>query len=69
MVGLKSGHLGEPEIGYARQNFALARNAIGQDAIKGGYAVGSDEQKPVTQVKYLAHFAAFEFAEPGQLKL
>ncbi len=59
----------EPEIGNLRQHLALARDAVGHDAIKGGNAVGGDEQEVFAQIEDFADFAGFEFIESGQVQL
>ena len=68
MVRLPRGHLREPEMRDLRQDFALTRYAIGQDAVEGGNAVGGDKQEAVAQIENLPDFAAFEFADAGQIQ-
>ena len=69
MVGHQVFGLVEPKIGYLRQHFAFARDAVGHDAIKGGDAIGRDEQQARAQIEILADFAALEFFDTGQFLL
>ena len=69
MVGLKRSELFEPKIGELREDLALARDAVGHDAVEGGDAVGGYEKQPVgVQAVHIADLAAgvkFQFREVG----
>ena len=69
VIGLEGFRLCEPEVGDLGQHFAFARDAVGHDDVKGGDAVGGDEEQAVAQVEDLAHFAALELAHAGQIEL
>jgi len=69
MVGLKPGRLFKPKMGNLGEHLAFARDAVGHNAIKGGYSVRSDKQQAVAKVKDLAHFAALHFFEAGQIQI
>ena len=69
MVGLETSGLREPEIGNLREDLAFARDAVGHDAIERRDAVGGDEEEAVAEVKDFADFAAFDFADAGQVEL
>ena len=47
-----------PEEGHLREHLALARNASGQDAVKGGDAIRGDNEEVFAEIKNLADFAA-----------
>jgi len=51
------------------EHLALARNAVGHHAVKGGDAVRGGEEQPVAEIKHFANLAAFEFADAGQIEL
>ena len=69
MVRLKRRHAVEPEIRNLRQHLALARDAVGHDAVEGGDAVAGHEKQPVAQVEDFADLAAFDFADARQFQL
>ena len=68
MIGLERRGLREPEIGNLFEDFALARNAVGHDAIKGRNPVRGDKEQAVAEIKYFPDLAAFQFAEAGEIE-
>ena len=65
VVGDDALGLVEPEMGNLREHLALARNAVGHDAIEGGDAVGGYQQQAVAEIKHFADLAAFDFRDAG----
>src|SRR5689334_3206702 len=56
-------------MGKLRKHLALARDAVGHDAIERGNAIRCDEQEGVAEVKDLADLAALELLDAGQVEL
>src|SRR5215831_2372782 len=51
--------LGEPELRECRQHFSFARNRCRRNTIKGGNAIGGDNQKSIcVDFVNVTHFAA-----------
>src|SRR6185369_14798696 len=69
MIGLEAGGLGEPEIGDLGQHFAFARDAVGHDDVKGGDAVGGDEEEAVSEIEDFADLAALKFSDSWNIDL
>ena len=65
MVGLEPRGLRKPEMRELGQHLALARDAIGHDAIEGRNAVGSNKEQAVAQVEDFPHFAALQPGDAG----
>ena len=68
MIGLERLRLAEPKIRNLGQYLTLARNAHGHDDIECGDAIRRDEQQTIAQVKDVAHLAALEFPNAGQIQ-
>ncbi len=58
----------EPEGGQAGEDVALARDGIGEDAVKGGNAVGSDQEEVVADLKDFADFAGGDFSDSREVQ-
>ena len=55
----------EPEMGNLREHLALARDAVGHDAVEGRNAVSGDEEQRVAEVEDLPDLAGGD-AREGQ---
>ena len=61
--------LTEPELAEGGQDAALFGNRIGQDHVEGADAIRGDKQQRVGEIEDLAHLAAFEFLDAGDIDL
>ena len=71
MVGDRSvrPQMTEPEHGHLREYPALARDRVGQDAVKRREPVRRHKEQPVrAEVKDLAHLAGTQFGDAGQVE-
>ena len=60
MVGDNIAGETKPENGEGRQDFALLRDAIGENYIKGRNPVRSDDEKHIIQFVDISHLSLFE---------
>jgi len=65
VMGLERRRLRKPEMRELGQHLALARDAVGHDAIERGNAVGGHKEQAVAQVEDFPHFAAFQAGDAG----
>jgi hypothetical protein len=69
MIGNQLGEALKPEVRKLREHLALARNAVGHDAVEGRDAIRGDEQKGIAQVENLADLAALELLDARQVEV
>ena len=67
MVGHDVAEEIEPEEGHLSEDAAFVGNALGEDAVEGGDAVGGDDEKVVTGSVNVANFAAGKFLYSREL--
>ena len=69
MIRHERGKFLKPEMRDLREHFALARNAVGHDDVKGGDAVAGDEQEAFAEVIDFADFAGADAFDAGEIEL
>ena len=58
----------KPEVRNCREDSALVRNGVRQNAIEGANAIGRDEQQMFAEIENLAYFAARDFGDAREIE-